>query len=95
MSGTRRRPPLAVIQGGKGSAMKLDWSDYGALADALAAAHPTIDRIGLSRDDIRRLVLALPEFDDAPEPDDPEMLDAVIYAWIALDAEGEENHPDD
>ncbi|MEA1938398.1 MAG: Fe-S cluster assembly protein IscX [Pseudomonadota bacterium] len=70
--------------------MSLHWEGYTEIARALDTLYPSHDRVHMSRDDLRKLVVALPDFSDSPEPDDPELFDAILYAWIGLHNENDE-----
>lgn len=62
--------------------MTLKWENYGDIADALEASYPEEDLVNIDRSRLLDLVHKLPEFDDAAEPQDKELIDAVLYAWI-------------
>lgn len=62
--------------------MGLKWTDTQDIAIALADAHPDVDPMRVNFVDLRDWVLALPEFDDAPERCGERILEAIQAAWI-------------
>lgn len=65
----------------------MNWSDHMAIAAALEAAHPDVNRLALDRAGLVRLVVALEGFDDAPDAAGGDQLDAIMAAWIGRDAD--------
>jgi FeS assembly protein IscX len=65
----------------------MNWDDYQAVGRALFGAHPNVNYLTLSNDDLRRLVIVLPGFDAPSAPPDVAALSAIRFAWVAL-AEG-------
>lgn len=65
--------------------MSLQWENYGDIADALYETYPETDLINITNKDVVKMVNALPDFKDKQEPDDKELIDAVIYAWIGIE----------
>ncbi len=62
--------------------MGLKWTDTLELAIALDEAHPEADPLRINFVDLRNWVLALTEFDDAPEHSGEKILEAIQAAWI-------------
>lgn len=62
--------------------MVLKWIDSLELAIALDEAHPEADPRYVNFVDLRDWVMALPEFDDAPEHCGEKILEAIQLAWI-------------
>ncbi len=60
----------------------MKWTDTQRLAEELYDAHPDIDPKTIRFTHLRELILALPEFDDAPEHCGERILEAVQQAWI-------------
>jgi FeS assembly protein IscX len=65
----------------------MNWDDYQALGRMLHDAHPKVNYLTLTNDDLVRLVTGLPGFDGPPVPSDGVTLSAIRFAWVAL-AEG-------
>lgn len=74
--------------------MSLDWSDYRGIAEALAARHPDTDRMALGLDELRGMILALPDFTGAPQPPDDDTLEDILAAWTLLEAEEDDGAAD-
>jgi FeS assembly protein IscX len=62
--------------------MGLKWIDSGEIAIALDEAHPDVDPRRVNFVDLRRWVVELDEFDDAPERSGERILEAIQMAWI-------------
>ncbi len=62
--------------------MSLKWIDSLDVAIELDEAHPDVDPTQVRFTDLREWVLALPEFDDAPEHCGERILEAIQLAWI-------------
>jgi FeS assembly protein IscX len=60
----------------------MKWTDSLEIAIALAEAHPEIDPASVRFTDLRRYVLALPEFNDDPARSGERILEAIQQAWI-------------
>jgi FeS assembly protein IscX len=58
------------------------WTDTREVALALREAHPEVDPRRVSFVDLRRWVLALPGFADAPERSGEKILEAIQMLWI-------------
>lgn len=69
--------------------MQLSWSDRDRIAEALAQAYPETDRLSLSLDDLKGLVVALPGFAGPPEPPREAHLESILWTWMRLADEGE------
>lgn len=64
--------------------MQLSWSDQDRLAEALWAAYPEQDRLALDPEALRRLIVALPDFNDKPEPPGKPWLDKILWTWMRI-----------
>lgn len=62
--------------------MSIKWLDVQEIAVALDEAYPNVDPTYVNFVDLRSWVLALPEFDDAPEHSGERVLEAIQMAWI-------------
>jgi len=60
----------------------MKWVDSQAIAEALYDAHPDVDPTTIRFTQLRDWVMALPEFDDAPERCGERILEAIQQAWI-------------
>ncbi|PZO92515.1 MAG: Fe-S assembly protein IscX [Haemophilus parainfluenzae] len=60
----------------------MKWTDSLLIGEQLNAAHPDIDPKTLRFSLLRKLVLQLPDFDDAPEHCGEKVLEAIQAAWI-------------
>ena len=64
------------------SSSGLKWIDSLEIALDLIELHPDIDPLKLHFTDLRRWVLELERFDDAPEHCGERVLEAIQLAWI-------------
>ena len=62
--------------------MGLKWTDTLDIAIALDEARPDVDPRYVNFVDLHSWVLALEEFDDAPEHSGEKILEAIQAAWI-------------
>jgi FeS assembly protein IscX len=62
--------------------MSLYWTDVVDIAIELIEAKPDIDPRYVNFVDLRQWVMALPDFDDAPERCGEKILEAIQMAWI-------------
>ncbi len=62
--------------------MTLRWTDSLDIAIALDEAHPDVDPATVRFTDLRDWVMALEEFEDAPEHCGEKILEAIQMAWI-------------
>jgi len=60
----------------------MKWVDSLDIAHALLDAHPDVDPATVRFTQLREWVMALPEFDDAPERCGERILEAIQQAWI-------------
>lgn len=61
----------------------LHWLDVDDIGEALAAAHPEADPIAIRFVDLKRLVLALPNFKERTgHPVNERILEEIQRAWI-------------
>ncbi len=58
------------------------WTDITDIAIELSEAHPDVDPLTLNFVDLRAWVMALPDFDDAPDRCGEKILEAIQAAWI-------------
>ena len=71
MSSQSSRPPL-------------EWAQIKEIARALVHYYPDIERLDCTREDVRQLVVALPEFQGGAEPPSGETLDSILWQWMRL-----------
>lgn len=62
--------------------MGLKWVDSLDIAIELDEAHPEVDPRYINFVDLHNWVLALDDFDDAPEHSGEKILEAIQAAWI-------------
>jgi len=62
--------------------MSLKWIDSLEIAIALDEAHPSIDPKTIRFTDLHEWIMALAEFDDAPDHSGEKILEAIQMAWI-------------
>lgn len=62
--------------------MSLRWTDVQEIAIELAEAKPDIDPLSINFVDLRNWVLALQDFNDAPERCGEKVLEGIQAAWI-------------
>lgn len=62
--------------------MSLKWTDSLDIAIALADLHPELDPQQVRFTDLRSMVLALDDFDDAPNHCGEKILEAITMAWL-------------
>jgi FeS assembly protein IscX len=62
--------------------MSLKWTDSLDIAIALDEAHPEVDPRTIRFTDLMEWVLALEEFDDAPDHCGEKILEGIQMAWI-------------
>jgi FeS assembly protein IscX len=62
--------------------MSLKWTDSLDIAIELDEAHPDVDPMHVNFVELRDWVLALGDFDDAPEHSGERILEAIQMAWI-------------
>lgn len=60
----------------------MKWTDTLDIAIALTESHPDIDPISIRFTDLHAWVIALPDFDDAPDRSGEKILEAIQQAWI-------------
>lgn len=60
----------------------MKWTDSLEIAIQLSEAHPDVDPRSIRFTDLHAWVIALPEFDDAPERSGEKILEAIQMAWI-------------
>lgn len=61
--------------------MKRTWRDTDELALDLIESHPQTDPLTIGLDEIRRMVVELPTFDDDPSAATSAILEAIQAAW--------------
>ncbi len=62
--------------------MALTWTDTLDIAIELEEVYPDVDPLHVNFVDLRNWVLALDDFDDAPEHCGERILEAIQMAWI-------------
>ena len=60
----------------------MKWTDSLEIAIQLSEAHPDVDPRSIRFTDLHAWVIALPEFDDAPDRSGEKILEAIQMAWI-------------
>lgn len=60
----------------------MNWTDTLDIAIALDEAHPDVDPQWVRFTDLHGWVLALPEFEGAPDKSNEKILEAIQMAWI-------------
>ena len=61
--------------------MSLRWTDVHEIAIALAESEADIDPLRINFPDLRKLIMALPEFADRPDRCGEKILEAIQMAW--------------
>lgn len=64
--------------------MHLSWDQQDGIAKALLMAYPDEDRLALGHEDLRRLIVALPGFQDDPHPPGEAWLQKILWTWMRL-----------
>jgi len=62
--------------------MSLKWIDVLEIAIELEDAYPDVDPVHVNFVDLRNWVMALDEFDDAPDHCGERILEGIQMAWI-------------
>ena len=62
--------------------MHLSWDQQDGIAKALLKAYPDQDRLALGHEDLRRLIVALPGFQDHPHPPGEAWLSKILWTWM-------------
>lgn len=62
----------------------LKWAQIKQIARLLTHYYPDVERLDCSPEDVRQLIVALPEFKDDPEPPSRETLDSILWQWMRL-----------
>lgn len=60
---------------------RLTWDDAGKIGVLLARKHPELSPLATHLDELRRLVMDLPEFQGASTTGDKSKLEAIQAAW--------------
>ncbi len=63
--------------------MALTWEDAEDIAAELAEAHPDVDPLTVRFTDLRKWVIALPDFRDDPMASSEGKLERIQMAWVA------------
>ena len=58
------------------------WTDTLQIAEALYDAHPDVNPLKLRFTELHAMVIALEDFDDAPEKSNEAILEAILQAWL-------------
>lgn len=64
--------------------MHLSWKDQDGIAKALLQAYPEQDRLSLSHEDLRQMIVALPHFQDDVHPPGEAWLSKILWTWMRL-----------
>lgn len=62
--------------------MGLKWTDSRAIAEELYDNEPDLDPTTLRMTELHAKILALPDFDDAPQASTEARLEAILQIWI-------------
>jgi FeS assembly protein IscX len=62
--------------------MSLCWTDVLDIAIELSEKHPDVDPLTVNFVDLRNWVMALEDFDDAPDRCGEKILEGIQAAWI-------------
>ncbi|HPN38232.1 MAG TPA: Fe-S cluster assembly protein IscX [Melioribacteraceae bacterium] len=62
----------------------INWNNYVIIARALNQIYPEIDLLSLTDDDLRKKVIALPNFSDSEFPKDNDYYTAIFTTWNIL-----------
>lgn len=68
--------------------MQLSWSDQAGIAKALLKTYPEQDRLALTLEDLRVLVVSLPCFRGPETPPSAALLRSILWTWMRF-ADGE------
>ncbi len=60
----------------------MKWTDIRDIAIELEEAHPDVDVVYIRFTELRRLVTAIPSFDDDPARSNEKILESIQQAWI-------------
>lgn len=60
----------------------MKWTDINDIAIELYEIHPDVDPQYVRFTDLHAWVMALPDFDDAPDRSNEKILEAIQMAWI-------------
>ena len=63
--------------------MALTWEDAEDIAAELAEVHPSVDPLTVRFTDLRKWVIALPDFEDDPMASSEGKLERIQMAWVA------------
>jgi len=64
------------------AAPRLSWTDVRAIAQALDAAHPSVEILKLRFTELHRMVTELPGFGDDPKRSNEQVLEAIQMTWL-------------
>lgn len=67
------------------SKVRLTWDTPRDIAIALEDAYPNVTRVGLSHDELKRMITGLQGFADRAEPPSTRTLDRILFMWIDLE----------
>jgi FeS assembly protein IscX len=70
--------------------MSLSWSQQTDIVTALAAKYPETDRLSLSPEILRQMVVGLEGFSGTPQPPDAATLNHILWGWMRFAGEGSE-----
>jgi len=64
--------------------MHLSWKEQDRIAKALLTTYPDQDRLALTLEQLRQLIVALPDFQDTPQPPGEPWLNKILWTWMRL-----------
>ena len=67
-----------------GDGQNLTWKDIPDVAAALEHYYPDVERLDLTAEDLRQLIVALPEFRDEAQPPSRADLDSILWHWMRV-----------
>lgn len=64
--------------------MHLSWQDQDSIARELLRSYPEQERLLLTVEALRRLIVSLPGFQDTPMPPRTAYLSKILWTWMRL-----------
>jgi len=65
----------------------LTWRQVHEIAQALCHYYPDVERLDCTPEEVRQLIVALPEFSDTHVPPSRDVLDSILWQWMRLSNE--------
>jgi FeS assembly protein IscX len=73
----------------------MDWINIEEIAKSLVKNHPDKNYLTCSQEDLRLLVISLPEFSGSSHPPDPFYFSSIAFSWVEYATLPEEDSPYD